>query len=332
MNLQQRIKFIQTNLGITQKDFAKGLKVPPGSVTDWFYKGVTPRADKLLLMVETYSVNPDFLLRGCGAPFLTKHEWTERDEARFKDRYPQLLFLINHYQHRDLINGFYKTLEIKNWREALDQKLGNLIFGTLYSNAKRFNISPNFLLVETYSAIFFDIMKCLAQGKDLREDHLYILSEVCGYQKEDFIKIIPDNPLSESTKEELYTHIEYEKRIKYKIYGLKSFSKSKSSTMNTAWTGIKEAFKQLDDVFRYQEIPNFCEVNQHNYFYWTKCPICENKTELTKAKYEQSFINIDMNDDIDSCEELVDRVCDELEIKNISMKEFMQRIKSKCGK
>jgi hypothetical protein len=90
--------------------------------------------------------------------------------------------------------------------------------------------------------------------------------------------MIPNNPLSKLSKNDLYSKLDNKTKIIYKIYGLKEFSKD-SNTSNTAWQGIRLAFQQLDDIFRYQEIPNFCEIDEHQCFYWTKCPICEGKIE-----------------------------------------------------
>ena len=292
MTLQERIKYIQNKLGLTQKDFAQGLQIPPGSVSDWYNNGVTPRADKLELLVDIYKVNPDFLLRGHGKPFIGKQRlWTKKNEKRLNLKYKHLLFLINHNGKSDLVKGFYEIFDIKNWKEALDQKLGKTIFGNLNTTASNLNLSPNILLVEVYSKLFTDIIRCLSLKIPLKAKHLYVLSEVCEYDSEDFMQMIPKNPFSKLSKNELYSYLEYSTRLKYIIYGIKGFAKD-SKTSNTAWQGIKLAFQQLDDVFRYQEIPNLCEHDDHQFFYWTKCPLCEENHLKPLRSFDEEYPDV----------------------------------------
>jgi len=293
MNVPQRIKVVQETLGLTQKEFAKGLDMKPGGLADWYYRHSSPRSDKLELIVQVYNANPVFLLTGKGKPVLKKTNWTEKDEARFNDRYKQMLFLVNNCGKSNIVRQFYDTLKTNNWKQALDQKLGKAIFGRLHSISTSFNISPNILLVEIYSELFYDILKYLSKGYTLRIDHIYILSEVCKIEPDEFQKIIPDNPFILYEKKEIYARLNYKSRIKFKIYDLKGFSQD-SDTSNTAWQGIRIAFKQLDDMFRYQHIPNFCDTDEHNYFYWTKCHICEEKLQMPLPSFDEEFPNIDI--------------------------------------
>jgi len=330
MKLQDRIKYIQNELGMTQKEFARILQVPAGSVTDWYNKGVTPRSDKLIRMVEIFSVNPSYLITGQGCPFIRMHKWKEKDEIALNKKYSHLLFLINHYQKGDLIKGFYNIHNVNNWREALDQKLGKFIFGGLYTIAKRFNVSPNVLLVETYSGFFYDIMHYLAHGKNLTADHLYILTVACHYHTEDLRKIFPENPISYLNKKDLYVQIEFKTRIKYAIYGLNEISKQKNVS-NTAFLGIQEAFKQLDQALQSKDIPLFCEKERHNYFYWTSCPICDRKIDSPSMNYEFDFSNITVNTEDDSLDNFTLEICEWLSIMNKSKEELIENIHKLCN-
>ena len=289
MTLQERIRFIQKKLGLTQKELAKGLQVPPGSISEWYNSGLIPRADKLQLLVDIYKVNPDFLLRNCGEPFLAKQlKWTKKDEKRLNNKYKHIMFLANHCGKSDLVKGFYDILDVKNWKEALDQKLGKAIFGNLQSLTSSLKISPNILLVEFYAELFFDFLRCLSLNKTLTPKHLYILAMVCEYDSEDFHLIIPKNPFSKFSIETLHSHLDYASRTMFKIYGLKDFSKDSKSS-NTAWQGIRLAFLQLDDIFRYQEIPHLCEINDHQFFYWKKCPLCDGKIKKAVRSFDEEF-------------------------------------------
>jgi len=330
MTLQERIKLIQNELGITQKEFAKALQVPPGSITDWYKKGVTPRSDKIIRLVEIFSVNPCYLLKGDGYPFVKLHRWSEKDEIKLNDKYRQILYLINHYQKSDLVKGFYNTLKINNWREELDQKLGKLVFGGLYILAKRFDISPNILLVEAYSEFFYNIMKQLAQKKKISVEHFYILSEGCNYHSDDFQKVFPNNPLSYLSKKDLYGQINFQTRIKYKIYGLKEMTQEKKYTSNTAFLGIQQSFKQLDELIRKSEIPNFCEIDSHNYFYWSNCPICEKQIDSPSKNFEFDFPNIKLDEE-ELLENFVLEICERLSIMDKTKEELIENIQKFCN-
>ncbi|KPA11104.1 Helix-turn-helix type 3 domain protein [Candidatus Magnetomorum sp. HK-1] len=285
MTLQERIKFIQKKLGISQRKLAKSLEVPPTSVSDWYNNNVTPRSDKLILLVDKFDVNPLFLLKGIGEPFLNeaerKKKWTKKEEKRFSEKYSNIIFLINNCGKNDLVKGFYGMLNISNWMELLDQKLGKKLFGNLQTIAKTLNYSVNILLVEVYAEIFTEIVSSLSQKKPLKPYHLYILSEVCDFDKDDFQLIVPNDYLSNIDINNLESFLDNKTKMKFRLYGLKGFAEN-SKTTNTAWQGIRMAFKQLDDMIRYQEIPNLCQKNGHNHFYWTKCPLCEEK--INKAR------------------------------------------------
>ncbi|KPA15727.1 Helix-turn-helix type 3 domain protein [Candidatus Magnetomorum sp. HK-1] len=327
MILQERIQLIQKKLGLTQSEFAKKLKTPQGTVSDWYNRGVTPRTDKLQFLVEEYSVNPDFLLRGQGKIFFNEKKfWSKKEDKRLREKYKQLLTLINYRSSPYLIKLFYDSLLITNWKKNLDQKLGKAIFGSIRSVSMRLNMSPNIMLIEVFSNIMFDIMKNLSTGDSLRIDQLYILSEVCDYDSDDFQKFIPGNQFSNLNKKELYSKLDNYSKLKYKMYGLKDFSKD-SKTSNTAWQGIRLAFKQLDDIFRYNDLPNLCKNKGHNYFYWFECPVCKKQTEinidneLPKATYHYNKKLI--------LDDLVNDVYDILKTNEISLNEFTKKLKKR---
>jgi hypothetical protein len=126
-------------------------------------------------------------------------------------------------------------------------------------------------------------MKTLAKDKKLSAEQLYVLAVGCNYHSEDLKKIFPDNPLSYLNKKDLYSQIEFQTRIKYKIYGLKEMAQEKQLTSNSAFLGIQQSFKQLGQIIKNKETPNYCEIDRHNYFYWSNCPISELLT-LRKSK------------------------------------------------
>lgn len=70
--LNERIKKIRTDAGLTQEEFAKRLDVKRNTVATYEMGRSEPSAAVLSLICKTFSVNKEWLLTGLGDPYVKR--------------------------------------------------------------------------------------------------------------------------------------------------------------------------------------------------------------------------------------------------------------------
>ncbi len=64
MTIRDRIFTKISELGLTQKEFAKKTGIPETTVSDWKKKKTNPTAEKILIICQILNVTPEWLLSG----------------------------------------------------------------------------------------------------------------------------------------------------------------------------------------------------------------------------------------------------------------------------
>jgi len=135
MGFPERLRELRKRLGLSQKEFAEKLGVHLMTISRYERGKITPSYKFLELLEKTFNVNPEWLLKGKGEPFLDKYLIKELLEKQLEEELEKLSKIIVDKHLSLLPQGDRKKLTpefIASLYVIVQQLLGNSITQTSY--------------------------------------------------------------------------------------------------------------------------------------------------------------------------------------------------------
>lgn len=80
----KRVKYLRSLLRVNQEHFGKMANVTKQAVSAWETGKVKPQREALAYLAKTANVNADWLLDGCGEPFVKRERCVREDRANYE--------------------------------------------------------------------------------------------------------------------------------------------------------------------------------------------------------------------------------------------------------